>query len=70
MADVDPLTAVQRQRLAVLYATRDALLIELDALDLTRCAHWVASGEELPTPLKPITEHVSCDAATWTSAVY
>lgn len=45
---IDPLTDDQRQRLAVLYAVRDALCVELDGLDLIRCAHWVASGQDMP----------------------
>lgn len=48
MTDPDPLTTEQRQRLAVLYAVRDALHVELDAFDMVRCAHWVATGQEMP----------------------
>jgi hypothetical protein len=59
----DPLTDDQRQRLAVLYATRDALHVELDAFDLVVCAHWVATGSQLP-PL-PSVELNGPDEATW-----
>ena len=62
----DPLTVEQRQRLAVLYATRDALHVELDAFDLVACAHWVATGAQLPPlPAVAIEDADSPDAATW-----
>lgn len=63
----DPLTDEQRQRLAVLYATRDALRVELDAFDLVSCAHWVATGRHAP----PISEdaEVGPDAARWSPKV-
>lgn len=66
----DPLTEQQRQRLAALYGTQGALHIELDGYDLIRCAHWVATGRELPTdgPESTTAVHISPDAATWSSA--
>lgn len=43
----DPLDHAQRQRLAVLEATRAALLVEIaDSFDLIRCADWVATGRD------------------------
>lgn len=48
MTESDPLTTQQRQRLAVLYATQEALRLELDAFDLVSCAHWVATGRHAP----------------------
>lgn len=48
MNETDPLTAEQRQRLAVLYATQDALRIELNTFDLINCANWVLAGRYAP----------------------
>ena len=66
----DPLNDDQRQRLAALYATRDALHVDVDdAFGLIHCAHWVTTGKELPTTGTPIVgtvEHFSPDAASWT----
>lgn len=61
----DPLTDDQRQRLAVLYATRDSLHVELDAFDLVACSHWVATGAQLPPLPEVSVEQASPDAATW-----
>ena len=58
----DPLDAGQRQRLAVLHATQEALRVELDTWDLIRCAHWVTTGRDLPTDTG---EHPGPDAARW-----
>lgn len=58
----DPLTDEQRQRLAVLYATQEALRLELMATDLIRLTHWVQTGRDL---MMEDSTSVSDDAATW-----
>lgn len=67
-----PLTEAQRQRLAVLYDVWRALHIgELDSWDLIRCAHWVFSGQDMPSanPLRDTfdrsTETFELDVTTW-----
>lgn len=61
----DPLTDEQRQRLAVLYATQEALRLELMPSDLIRLAHWVQTGHDL---MLEDSGEVSDDAATWNPA--
>lgn len=63
----DPLSVDQRQRLAALYATHNALHFgELDVWDLTRAAHWVWNGQEMPGPGQAgDIKSVSPDAAMW-----
>ncbi len=59
---MDPLTEEQRQRIAVLYATQEALRLELMPSDLIRLAHWVQSGRDL---MLDDSDAVGDDAATW-----
>jgi hypothetical protein len=47
MTPDDALTDEQRQRLAVLAGVQGVLAIELDAMDLVRCVHWVYTGQDL-----------------------
>lgn len=68
----DQLTPEQRQRLAVLYAVRDALHVELDSMDLIQAAHWVTTGDLLPIPGTPIQgtiEDFGPDEARWSPKV-
>lgn len=68
----DSLPLEQGVRLSVLHATWDALHVgELDSWDLIRCAHWVHTGQDMPSahPLKDpfdrSTETFRPDSATW-----